>query len=203
MAAPAPSVRYRKLPGQGSSLVGYTTLHQGLDHLLQVNATGYSESYKRFYFRDIQAFLVVRTGYWTLAHVLTGVVGFGSLSLSLIFLVTGNPDWQVGGYIMGSVALALAVALGFSLLAGPACRCAIRTAVQTERLPSLSRLRRARRVIERLRPAIEEAQAQLGTVSAGPISAAAEPAASLVASEAPAPPSEAAPDETSPTAPSV
>jgi len=61
--------------------------------------------------------------------------------------------------------LGLAGALGLILLAnalsGPTCRCSIRTAVQTDDLPSLNRLRRTRKVLARLRPLIAAAQGQL------------------------------------------
>ena len=54
---------------------------------------------------------------------------------------------------------------------GPTCACYLRTAVQNEKLPSLSRLRRARLVLGRLQPQIiavqggisdEEIRARLG-----------------------------------------
>ena len=53
--------RYQKLPGRGVGFTGYSRLFVGPDHLLLVWSTGYSEHYRRFFFRDIQAFLVART----------------------------------------------------------------------------------------------------------------------------------------------
>jgi hypothetical protein len=48
-----------------------------------------------------------------------------------------------------------------NLLLGPTCVCHLKTAVQTEELPSLRRLRRARKVLARLRPLIVAAQGEL------------------------------------------
>jgi hypothetical protein len=163
-------------------LTSWVRLHQGPDHLLQVSSTGYSETYKRFYFRDIQAFLIVRTGYWTVTHILLGVFMLGGVLLSLIFFAAGGSGFQAAGVVMGVIAAVFALFLGISLLAGPACRCSIRTAVQTESLPSLSRLRRAQRVINQLRPLIEAEQAPL---AAEPENADEPP---VVSSEGAAPP---------------
>jgi len=46
-------------------------------------------------------------------------------------------------------------------LLGPSCICSLRTAVQTEELSSLNRLRRARKVLNRIRPLIAAAQGEL------------------------------------------
>ncbi len=55
-----------------------------------------------------------------------------------------------------------------NLLRGPTCVCQIRTAVQTERLPTLKRLRTARKVIARLKPMIEQTQSPLAPAQLGP-----------------------------------
>jgi len=60
---------------------------------------------------------------------------------------------------IGTLAFALPLAINNAL--GPTTIGYLRTAVQTEELPSLSRLRRVRRVLARLRPLITQAQGQL------------------------------------------
>ena len=52
---------YRKLPGIGRDVATYSRLYLGPGHLLVVNSTGFTESYKRFYFQDIQAIVLCRT----------------------------------------------------------------------------------------------------------------------------------------------
>src|SRR5437660_10422801 len=64
---------YRRLPGRGLVAAQRVQLYQGADHLLQVASTGYSESYRRFYFRDIQAITIQKT---QLGKILNGIFGF-------------------------------------------------------------------------------------------------------------------------------
>ncbi len=63
--------------------------------------------------------------------------------------------------ILGAGAAVFLLALILDLAAGPSCVCHVRTAVQTEELASLSRMRRARRVLDRLRLFIVRVQGQL------------------------------------------
>src|SRR6266849_2193626 len=55
---------YRRLGGSGATLTHHARLYLGPDHVLQSASTGYSEIYKRFYFRDIQAIIIRKTGLW-------------------------------------------------------------------------------------------------------------------------------------------
>ena len=61
---------YQRLPGRGTLLDGdkwyatsraMCTVWLGRDHLLLVSRAGYTENYKRFYFRDIQAIIIRKT----------------------------------------------------------------------------------------------------------------------------------------------
>jgi len=132
-----------------------SSLWVGRDHLLQIDTTGYTETYKRFYFRDIQALVLCKTDTW-LFHA----VVFAALAslFGLIAFFGGNP---IAAWIFGSVAGVFALCLLFDLVAGPTSRSYLRTAVQKEMLVSLNRLRRTRRVFERLRPLITTAQGEL------------------------------------------
>jgi len=165
----APAKNYHKLPGTGHQLGGYTRLYRGMDHLLQVSSVTFSERYRRFYFRDIQAFIVVRTNSWIVVITL-----FLILALLLIGLAVGVGD-SVGSIVLGGFAallLTLALIVG---LRGPSCRCYVRTAVQTETLPSLNRLRRVENILAELQPIIAAAQ---GPMPVEPETPAAETAAS-------------------------
>lgn len=156
-----PTIMYRKLAGRAANLWGYTRLYLGPDHLLQAESTGYTETYKRFYFRDVQALVVVRTGYGSAERVALGLCAAVALVLAGPFLLTGDPELAWPAAVLGAIGLVCMVALGLSLLAGPGCRCVLRTAVQTERLPSLNQYRRALQTVAQLRPLIEQAQATL------------------------------------------
>jgi|KBSSwiStaDraftv2_1062776.scaffolds.fasta_scaffold874175_1 hypothetical protein len=151
-STPPPPIRYRRLPGTGSHLFTRVRLYVGPDHLLQVIATGYSERYRRFFFGDIQVLSLHRTVQGTIWDVVWAalLVAFGALAL-----VNGVDGWP-WGVAFGLVATFLAR----SLFAGPTCACYVQTAVQQQRLYSLGRMRRARKVFGQLRPMILAAQGQ-------------------------------------------
>ncbi len=161
MADAAP-VRYTRLPGSGHSRKGSAflalartrcRLWLGDDHLLQVeSAGGYSENYKRFSFRDIQAITLHRTRSWQTTNIVLGIL----TALFLVLALSAKDD--VGSVICGIITGALGVPLLINLLGGPTCVCYLRTAVHLEELPSLRRLRRAERVLALLRPLILASQ---------------------------------------------
>lgn len=149
----APKSPYRKLTRMSRGIGLMTQLWLGPDHLLQVQSTGYTETYQRFYLRDIQALQVVH-GDRRLYYGLT-FAGIGLIA-SLIALAAEG-EWPVFAIIWG-VLLPL---LLWNHLLGPGCRVVIITAVQQERIPSLSRLPKTRRVLAELKPLIEAAQSDL------------------------------------------
>jgi hypothetical protein len=148
---------YRRLPGRGTTLASYVRLYEGPDHLLQITSTGYSESYKRFFYRDIQA-LIIRRNRWFEYFA----AGLGALTLLVALPATlafaNNRESAIVLFFVGGIFLALL--LGHWLL-GPTCVCEIQTAVQTERLFGLSRVRRAQKFLGRLKPLIDAAQGPL------------------------------------------
>ncbi|MEO7298893.1 MAG: hypothetical protein ABI042_09990 [Verrucomicrobiota bacterium] len=151
---------YRKLPGRGLRSRGAISVSQtsctlwlGEDHLLQIDSQGgYTEDYKRFYFRDIQAVTVRKTVNgmaWTLS--LSAVV----LTLGLIALGVNN---SVGSGVLRTFAGLFAFCLAINAARGATCICHLKTAVQIDQLPSLKRLRKARKVLAIIQPLIEQAQ---------------------------------------------
>jgi hypothetical protein len=145
---------YRRLPGRGTSIAQYVRLYQGPDHLLQISSTGYSELYKRFYFRDIQAITIRKTSWANVGTVILAVLALGFFLLGLDVTGAGRTTlWSIAGFFLACMAL--------HLVLGPACVCHVRTAVQTERLPTLRRVKAARKTINRIKPFIVEAQGQL------------------------------------------
>lgn len=156
MLSPA-SKPYQKLPGRGAAAFKVCRLWLGEDHLLHVQASSIGERYKRFYFADIQAF-VVRKTIW-------GYVGWMVLWLVLIAWFAGAARMLAEGlawWVLIGATVAAAGGFIAHLALGPTCTFTVRTAVQSEELPSLRRLRRAREVIARVRPLIEAAQAPRG-----------------------------------------
>ena len=158
--AKAPKI-YKRLPGRGASLVSYYRLYLGPDHLLQITSSGYSESYKRFYFRDIQSIVFQRTAQWKVINWV-----FGSMTalaaVAWLFEFKSGFSSNEGLIVLGCLwTIVSVVPLFFNLLGGPTCECQVRTAVQVERIPSLKRLRNARKVLNQIKPLIDAAQGQL------------------------------------------
>ncbi|MFC1462988.1 hypothetical protein ACFLQU_05205 [Verrucomicrobiota bacterium] len=126
------------------------------DHLLYIEKENCGETYRRFRLRHIQAVLVERTNR---ATVTTAV--FATLTgLALLWLFHGgNAGWEVGRLVVSAgLAAALSLVLVVNILRGPTCATYVRTAVQTQQVWSVSRLRAARQVVAHVRNIIEAAQ---------------------------------------------
>ncbi len=186
MESPAP--KYTQLKGSGRkssgfvSLVGTTySLMLGDDHLLQVESDrGFSEQYRRFYFRDIQAIILRKNSRFLVGNIILGASLGLLLAIAAAFLpssfANGASSWNrllnepaefIGVMLLGSFAVLIVILWLVHLLRGGTCICHIQTAVQTEELPSLYRIARARRVLEQLRPLILQAQTQAPQESSG------------------------------------
>jgi hypothetical protein len=163
-----PETQYRRLTWphrRKSGLVAVTNIRSSLwlgnDHLLAIDSNGYSESYKRFYFQDIQAITTRLTQRWIIWNwVLGPLLVFCLAGWSYDLLLVHNMD--LAGIIVGvACTLLFGVPLLINNLLGPTCACTLRTAVQTDQLPSLCRLRKTRRILDLLRPLVAQAQGQL------------------------------------------
>lgn len=145
----------RQRAGLAILSVSRSRLWLGKDHLLLVTTDGYTETYKRFYFRDIQALFIRGTERQTIIGAVTGL-------LTALFVAIGIGASAIElRWTFGVLAATCAIPFLMNLVYGPTCACQLRTAVQTEDLPSLSRVRRARKVFARIRPLIAAAQGEL------------------------------------------
>ena len=145
---------YRRLPGRQAGLFSYSRVWLGPDHLLLARTSFFSEEYKRFYFRDIQAVVTRRT---ERREILSVIFAFTAIFFGVLSVFTDS-GWRSFLFVMtGTVLFALLV----NWLRGPTCVCHLRTAVQIEELSPLKRFRATRKVIERLKPNIEKAQGPL------------------------------------------
>ena len=173
----AKTVKYIKLPGSGyrsagSPLVRFALffvigffvlllrgkrvqLYLGDDHLLVVDSDGYSEDYKRFYWRDIQGFALRRTMEGRMINV--------AFALPFILFTALALSAKDGGsvFALGFVAAIFLLFLLINLAQGPTCDVELFTAVQSEKLPTLGRVKVANKVLARLQPIIVEAQGEL------------------------------------------
>lgn len=152
-------IKYRRLPGTRRAHVRFTRLFLGPDHLLMIETTGYVENYKRFYFRDIQAIAIRKT-----RHAFIGNCCLGALLLlevAALLAYFSSPDQEIAILIpLLFVTVTTAVGLIVNALAGTSCICHIRTAVQTERLAPLNRVRKAKKALAALETLIHEVQGE-------------------------------------------
>jgi hypothetical protein len=161
------------------------SLWLGGDHLLLVQRNGFTETCKRFYFRDIQAITVQQTARRTIWNaILTVPLGIGLIGLLLSASAPANEAALVVWLIFAGVFL---LPFAVNNLRGTASECRLRTAVQTEELGSLSRVAQTRKVLDRIRPLIVAAQGQLAAQEvAARMQAAAQAAAITPGPEPPA-----------------
>jgi len=134
--------------------MGSVTLWVGEDHLMLVELRGFTETYRRFYFKDVQSIVIRPTDRARTWSILLGLV-----ALALAGIASGaGPGWSI---FWGSLAGLSFVALVVNLALGQSSDCTLRTALQAVDLRPLRRLRRARGVVDRLRPLIELEQGAL------------------------------------------
>ena len=128
----------------------------GNDHLLSVEWDGAREYYKRFRYADIQAVTMRKTKEGLAWSIVFGwmIAFFAAIALS-----AGQPETKVLFWVVTAMFTA---GLIYNLAAGPTCECHLRTAVQTEPMPSLNRIRRAEKALGMLRERIVETQGEVG-----------------------------------------
>ena len=145
---------YQRLPGREAGFLSYSRLWLGPDHLLLARTAFFSEEYKRFYFRDIQAIVTRRTEH---REILNLIFAFITIVFGVLAVFTDS-GWRAFLLVMTGI---FVFALIVNWLRGPTCVCHVRTAVQTEELSPLKRFRATHKLIERLKPNIEKAQGPL------------------------------------------
>jgi hypothetical protein len=155
---------YTKLGGRGLRRVAFGVtatrcqLWLAEDHLLAVDATLASEEYRRFYYRDIEAFIIRRTVRRLIWNWVLGVLTLVTLA-PIIAAYFSERSVGLLMAVLGAVVFWLALFL-YNNLRGATCQTHIRTAAQVEHLPSLARIPATRRALARLRPLIVAAQGE-------------------------------------------
>lgn len=162
-----------RLPGRGSRFDGVrfvagrsklSKLWLGRDHLLNIETSGFTEDYKRFYYRDIQSLVIRRTSRRRNINI---VMGLGLLTFALIGVAAHTPSSNLNDNIGSTICLVIsgifALAVLINSLLGPTCIVHLKTEVQLEVLPSLHRLRTVKKALKMLKPRIIEAQGSLSS----------------------------------------
>jgi hypothetical protein len=144
---------YQRAGNRGTTLSGEHRLFIGPDHLLLVITSGYVELAKRFNFRDVQSIIIQES---PARLIWNWALGFG-FACSMLFLILGWSDFPSRMLALGLASL-FSVPLIINNARGPTCACYLQSAVQKERLYSLSRTRKARRFLDKVTPRLLEAQ---------------------------------------------
>ena len=124
-------------------------LYQGADHLLLVQSTGFTEDYRRLYYREIGCVVVRRT----LRRRWWGFV-WGLLAAIVLWILVYVSLHGRSTFALGFWGVVLGLAIGaflINLLRGPTCACYITTQVQTVQVPTPQRLSRVPRLVDFLR----------------------------------------------------
>ncbi|HUR45013.1 MAG TPA: hypothetical protein VMZ27_03975 [Candidatus Saccharimonadales bacterium] len=152
----AANPEYKRAGTKGRTLSGEHRLFVGSDHLLLVINSGYVEVSKRFNFRDIQSIIIQES---PARLIWNWVLGFG-LGCSLIFVILSWEEFPFRMLMFGLAAV-FAIPLFLNNARGPSCTCHIQSAVQRERLYSLSRTETARRFLEEISSRLLQAQSSV------------------------------------------
>ena len=148
---------YKRLPGRLMGFIRKASLWEGADHVLLITGTRFSEDYKRFAYRDIQALIVqkrVRSGsigIWVAAPFACVL----AISIAISLPAYKAIPWSIAGVLIALLLYRSIASLYFS------CACYLQTAVSRQELPCLFRIWNARKALARLRANIEAAQGAL------------------------------------------
>ncbi|NIO10223.1 MAG: hypothetical protein GTO40_20345 [Deltaproteobacteria bacterium] len=160
----AKETEYQSLPGSGIRSGRFfavaptrSRLWLAKDHLLCVDNDHFTENYRRFYYKDIQAISIRKTYRWETWSILLVVLALLTAGLAHL-LGDSTLLWTVEGVFC--------VFLVINLLRGPSCMCHLYTQVHTEELSSLGRLKNALRTREHLIPRIQSVQGSLSGIDA-------------------------------------
>ena len=150
---------YRRLPGRtawfrfGASRAPSSSLWLGPDHLLKIERSASRETYKRFFYRDIQSILVQDTNR---RRILTAILACPVVIAIALLLGQVGIVWVFSLLLVPFAALLLV-----NLALGATSDAVLVTAVGTERLSSLSRLSKAQEAVKLISDEVEKAQGSL------------------------------------------
>jgi hypothetical protein len=137
-----------RIPGRSGVFIR-DSLWKAEDHVLSVRRNPFSESYRRYYFADVQAIVLTELSNSVAPYAAVLAVCLISLAAGLVY--TRHLGW---GILSGLLAL-VAFYLSWRL---PTCACYIKTSVSTEKLQSLAHLRGAQKALLIIRAEIEKVQ---------------------------------------------
>jgi hypothetical protein len=140
--------QYSRMPGRSGFFVR-NSLWMGADHVLSVRRNPFSESYRRYYFTDVQAIV--------LAEIPDTLEPYGYIAAALLVLTAGalvytrHPVW-------GTLSALTALVAFFVSWRSANCAGYLKTSVSIEKLPSLRRRGDAAKTMAMVKAQIERTQ---------------------------------------------
>ncbi|HBC86138.1 MAG TPA: hypothetical protein DCZ94_04200 [Lentisphaeria bacterium] len=147
-------IQYRKIC-KGGDFLRSSRIYMAEDHLLYVLSNGYTEEYRRFFFKDIQYIVLCQTRSW---WVYTGIWGFiGAGILAMMFFAASE---------FGEMTASVIAVLGFlplmvNFLLGTSARAVIKTITSEEKISLTPRYRSSLKVLAEIKAKIEVVQGRI------------------------------------------
>jgi hypothetical protein len=166
---------YVRIPTGGRTLSGHSSYWLAADHLLLVEVQFAVESYRRFALKDITG-LVVRGS--RIYGIGIAIGAFATLaSAAAVFGLMNSGETQ--GALVSGIVLLFPSVVGtlVNLVRGPTAYCELMTAVQTLRLPGISRRKEIDRLIQAISTAVSSLERTASQAQPEPIPAILEPTA--------------------------
>ena len=151
-------MRYTRILGKRIGLYRRSTLWMGGDHLLAVESSGYTEQYRRLYFKDIQAVIIRETSRKRDLGILFASLAFLSALPALIQLDALASPLSFMGVLASTGFL---VMLLLNLYRGPTCTCCVQMPLAAHELPTLKRRRNVEAFLTLLKAQVEKLQGRL------------------------------------------
>src|SRR5437867_8585041 len=106
---------YQKLPGARRTPLRKATLWLAADHILSIDSHRFSEEYKRYYFKDIQA-IIVTTGSTAISKAI-------DLMVAIVVALLALSAWRFQSRDMAIAAGIFLIAFLILKSLGPLCDC--------------------------------------------------------------------------------
>ncbi len=159
----ADPIEYTRLPGAGNTSTDGRFLYRhraylGADHILMVRRSRYGETYRRLYLDDIQSAFYCETDDARVFSAGTLAGAISGAGLAAVFAQSPINGALVGTVISIMGVTVLTVAFVLNVVQGMSVRCWIRTTGGETLVPSVGRLRAARRFITTINDAVSMRQ---------------------------------------------
>jgi len=154
------SPKYKKLRGRAAGFMGITQLWVADDHLMSVVSIFGFEQYRRYFFRNIEALIAVRTSrrlVWNIILVVV-IAAIAAAGFAISTTLQTEESRVTCAIVTACIATPFLIALLVNSLLGPTCSFWVQTTGGLESLGAPVRLKAARKITDTVAPEIARAQ---------------------------------------------